>query len=169
MVVKDGALVSWRDDPTGIDTRNRKRKTGPIFAECGWHYGCSLIAPTEAYLSINGWEENCDGLGFEDVVTGHLLSNAGWNFIYDPSMMTYESSELHHIGGSMKRTDKGISPHDKSHAILASTRMRKWAPNYWGYEELRGFRQRILNGEPFPNRGIPKNDWYDNELLRNME
>jgi hypothetical protein len=168
LVVENGLVTSYEGDHLGVDTRNRKGKTGPIMCRGEWHYGCSLIAPTEAYLSINGWDENCDGMGYEDVVTGTLLENAGWKFVYDPAMMTYESQELHHMEEPMKRVDKGISPNDKSHAILQSTRMRKWAPNYFGDEGIRGLRQKVLNGMPFPPISCPEHDWFDKQPLSEM-
>jgi hypothetical protein len=127
-----------------------------------------LAAPIQSYLSINGWDENCDGMGYEDVVTGALLENAGWHFIYDPSMLTWESHECHEVDIPMKRIDKGISPKDKSHAILASTRMRKWSPNYFGAEGISGLRQKVLQGEPFPIGQIPEHDWFDKQPLIEM-
>lgn len=166
--VEQGSVVSYRANQMGLDMRNRKEKTAPIVCRGEWHYGCSLIAPTEAYLSINGWDENCDGMGYEDVVTGALLENAGWKFVYDPNMMTYESEELHVDNFSMKRTDKGISPKDKSHAILYSTRMRKWSPNYFGEGGIRGLRQKILAGEMFSPIGCPAHDWFDGQPLKEM-
>jgi len=166
--VENGLVKSYKPNLLGVDTRNRRGREGLIMCRGEWHYGCSLIAPVESYLSVNGWDENCDGMGYEDVVTGALLENAGWNFIYDWSMMTYESEELHHDEFPMKRIDKGISPRDKSHAILNSIRMRKWAPNYFGEEGISGLRQRILKGESFPKIMIPENDWFDGQPLSEM-
>jgi hypothetical protein len=107
-------------------------------------------------------------MGYEDVVTGQLLTNAGWKFVYDPSMMTYESQELHAEPLGMKRADPGVSPNDKSHAILHSTRLRKWASNYFGEEGIRGLRQRVLAGEPFPITNIPEHEWFTKQPLREM-
>jgi len=166
--VENGLVVSYKGDHLGVDTRNRKGKAGPIMCRGEWHYGCSLIAPTEAYLSIHGWDENCEGMGYEDVVTGALLENAGWTFVYDPDMMTYESQELHEEEIPMKRVDKGVSPKDKSHAILHSTRMRKWAPNYFGEGGIRAVRDRVLKGGQFDNWSIPSCDWFDGQPLSEM-
>lgn len=165
--VESGNVISFIDDPLGMDIRNRFSKESIIPCDGGWLYGSSVI-PVEALLTINGWDENCDGMGYEDVVTGRLLANSGRNFVYDPGMMVYECQECHESPDVLKRIDKGISPNDKSHAILASTRMRKLASNYFGEEGIRGLRKRVLNGEPFPISNIPAHDWFDKQPLSEM-
>lgn len=165
--VEDGVVTGFREDPNGIDIRNRKYKLSPVSCRGEWHWGSSLVAPVEAYLSINGWDENCDGMGYEDVVTGQLLENAGWKFVYDPRMLTWEDQELHQQMPRMKRQDKGVSPKDKSHAIMESVRYRKWASNYFE-GDIRGLRQRVLDGEPFPIVQVPDRDWFDGQLLSEM-
>lgn len=165
--VEDGVVTGFREDPNGIDIRNRKYKLSPVSCRGEWHWGSSLVAPVEAYLSINGWDENCDGMGYEDVVTGQLLENAGWKFVYDPRMLTWEDQELHQQMPRMKRQDKGVSPKDKSHAIMESVRYRKWASNYFE-GDIRGLRQRVLAGEPFPIVQVPDRDWFDGQLLSEM-
>ncbi len=166
--VEDGILKSYTPDPHGIDHRTLIARNGPIICSGEWLYGSSLVAPVEALLNVNGWDENCDGMGYEDVVTGEVLKNAGCRFMYDPQMKTFESQELHQQPDRMLRMDKGISPNDKSHAILESARQRKWCPNYFGEEGIRGLRNRVLNGEPFPISKIPEHDWYDGRPLSEM-
>lgn len=165
--VENGLVKSFVSDPHGIDHRLSK-VNGLHPCRGQWFYGSSMVCPVEALLSINGWDENCDGMGYEDVVTGQVIENAGIKLLYDPQMKTIESQELHQQPYRMLRLDKGVSPNDKSHAALDNARKTKWCPNYFGDEGIRGLRERVLNGEPFPVVQIPEHDWYDSQLLKEM-
>lgn len=166
--VENGLIKNCVPDPHGIDHRLSKANGKLQYCHGEWFYGSSMVCPVEALLSINGWDENCDGMGYEDVVTGQVVENAGIKLLYDPQMKTIESQELHQQPYRMLRLDKGISPNDKSHAALAFARKTKWCPNYFGAEGIRGLRARVLSGEPFPIVNIPEHDWYDSQPLREM-
>jgi hypothetical protein len=170
-VAEDGVITSFEDHPGGHDNRYPLGKDGEsVPATGGWLYGCSLVAPVEAFLSIGGFPEAlCDGLSFEDVIAGIMLENRGWKIRYDRSMMTYESEEGHSDGLVMKRSDYGISPNDKSHAVLKMARDGlSFHPNYFGDEGIRGLRQRVLAGEPFPVMKIPEHEWYTGTPLKDL-
>jgi hypothetical protein len=67
----------------------------------------------------------------------------------------------------MKKTDKGVSPNDKSHAALNIANGTKYFENY--YEGgIRKMREEVLSGKPFPIVQIPDRDWYDGQLLSEM-
>jgi hypothetical protein len=169
LVVKNG-LVESSDLPvgdSGVDDR-LKRVTKDV-SECdgGWLYGCSFVAPLEDLLEVGGLPEYCDGLGSEDYCLGIALRNAGKHLKLDRRMMTMESEELHFTEPPMKRTDKGVSPNDKSHAALRIAQGSKYFPNY--YEGgIRALREHVLAGNPFPICQIPTTDWYDNQPLSEM-
>lgn len=171
LVVEYGNVVSFTDHPGGHDNR-MAHVSGPGPHPCGgnWMYGCSLAAPVEAFLEINGYPEAlCDGMGFEDVIAGIMLEKKGYSFAYDPRMMTYESEELHHQLPVMKRSDYGVSPNDKSHAVLFAARNgHGWHPNYFGEEGIRGLRARVLRGEPFPVVQIPQHEWFTKTPLSEL-
>lgn len=171
LVVDNGNIVSFTPFPPGVDNR-LSHVTGDAPVPCGgnWMYGCSLIAPVEAFLEINGFPEAlCDGMGFEDVICGLQLSAKGYKFEYRPAMMTYESDELHAQLPVMKRSDYGVSPQDKSHHVLHwAQHCDGWHPNYFGAEHLRGLRQRILAGEDFPVVQIPDREWFTGKLLSEL-
>jgi hypothetical protein len=135
-----------------------------------WMFGCSLVAPVQAFLDINGWPEAlCDGLGMEDVIAGIMLAKKGYQFRYDRRMLTYESEELHAQLPVMKRSDYGISPNDKSHAVLAMAQNGTgWHPNYFGEGGIAGLRQRVLAGEPFPIMRIPEHEFYTGKPLSEL-
>lgn len=170
MIVEYGKLVSYVDYPQGQDFRVRDCKVKDGASPCppAWNFGCSLCGPVEAYLSINGWPEACDGLSYEDCITGIALANRGWKFEFNPKMMTVESDEHHSLNRPFMRWDKGVSPNDKSHAMLRTWSRASFFDNYFGEEGIRGLRKRVLAGDQFPIVGIPEHDWYDGMPLREM-
>lgn len=171
VVAEDGQVVSFDDHPQGHDNRFGGGKDNEG-VPCGgnWLYGCSLLAPVQAFLDINGWPEAwCDPLSFEDCIAGIMLTKKGWKMEYRRSMLTLESEERHHDGTVMKRSDYGISPDDKSHAVLRMAQEGNgWHPNYFGEEGIAGLRQRILKGEPFPIMRIPEHEWYTGIALKTL-
>jgi hypothetical protein len=171
LVVANGNIVSYTDHPGGHDNRFQYGKDDQG-VECGgnWLYGCSLTAPVQAFLDINGWPEAwCDGLSFEDCICGIMLSKKGYKFRYVRSMMTYESEEMHAQLPIMKRSDYGVSPNDKSHAVLhAAQNGDGWHPNYFGEEGFAGLRRRVLAGEPFPIVQIPQHEFFTSTPLKDL-
>jgi hypothetical protein len=170
LVVENGEVKSFTEFEAGKDTR-QKFTLSPLHP-CvgGWLYGCSCAMPVEALLKIGGWPEFCDGLGFEDCVCGVALKNANdYPMFYDSKMMTYESEELHHVEPALKKTDKGISPDDKSHrAINIVQNGQKFFDNYYK-GGIRTERERVLRGEPFEIRNNPQHCWYDGQLVSEMK
>lgn len=171
LVVENGEVVSCTSFDGGIDNRLKHvGGEGPHACGGNWMYGCSLIAPVEAFLSIGGWPEAlCDGMGFEDCIAGLMLEKRGYRFQYNPAMMTFESDELHAQLPVMRREDYGISPNDKSHAVLRIAQNGDGHhPNYFGDEGIRGLRKRVLAGEPFPVMKIPDREFFTGTLLSEL-
>ena len=166
--VEEGVAVSYESFPVGVDSRLAQAGSDVWPCTGSWMFGCSLAAPVEALLTVNGWDENADGLGSEDYCMGIRLQNAGYTFRYDKRMMTLESEEAHFEEKPFRRTDKGVSPNDKSHAILKMAMESKYAPNYFGEGGIRAVRERALNGWPFPITGCPTCDWFDGEPISQM-
>ncbi len=165
LVVEDGNVKTFTYFDQGND--NRRSRVSQDVTPCSgdWLYGCSCAMPVEALLTIGGWLEICDGMGFEDVCTGIVLNNAGYGFRYDRRMMTYESEEAHFEEPPMKRTDKGQSPLDKSHALLRIARSgQKYFDNFYD-GGIRAERERALRGEPFTIRKIPDRCFFDGKLI----
>jgi glycosyltransferase involved in cell wall biosynthesis len=168
LVVDQGRIVSFEEFPGGLDSR--LRHAGEVVS-CGgdWLYGCSVAGPVEAFLAVNGWPEAFDGLSFEDVCMGICLGNTNrFSFRYDKAMMTLESEEDHYKEKPMIRSDFGVSPKDKSHAALNIAKSSKWFPNYFGEEGIRGLRERVLRGEPFPIVQVPDRCWFTGRLLSEL-
>ncbi len=131
-------------------------------------YGCSLAGPVEAFLQINGFPEHCDGLGSEDYIAGIVLENNGWKIMYDRRMLTLESEEAHHFDKAFKRSDFGVSPNDKSHAVLNMAYQQKEFPNYFGEGGIRALRENILAGGEFPIMKIPEHCWFSGTALKDL-
>lgn len=168
LVVEKGRVVSCEEFAGGLDSR--LRHVGDIVS-CGgdWMYGCSVAGPVEAFLCVNGWPEAFDGLSFEDVCMGICIGNTNkFSFRYDKSMLTLESEEDHYKEKPFIRSDFGVSPRDKSHSALNIAKQSKWFPNFFGEEGIRGLRERVLKGEPFPILQVPDREWFTGKLLSDL-
>ncbi len=174
MVVEEGNLISHEPFAPGVDTRWKHGKEGAkIVAAGSWLYGCSMAAPVEALLKINGWDERCDcrGQGAEDYCTGIILERAGYPMFYDLRMLTYESEEHHHIEPPLKREIPVVpGKKDATHEMLAFVMNPNATvcPNYFDTGGIRVLREKILRGEPFPPCGIPEHCWYSGTPLREL-
>lgn len=169
LVVEEGEVKSFKEYPGGRDSRwNRGHDNKPMPVDGDAMFGCSFVGPVEAFLTVGGFPEFVDGMSFEDVLMGIAMQNAGFKFAYVRKMLTLESEELHHVEPAFKRTDKGISPADKSHAALNMVKSGcKYFENY--YEGgIRKMREEVLSGKPFPVVQIPEFDWFDGKPLRDM-
>jgi hypothetical protein len=173
LVVEAGRVVNYEE--FSKDSRLPMAPMGqPV--SCAGHvlFGCSLAAPVEAYLSVNGWPEDlCDGLGFEDCMMGHAMGNRNqWAFRYDPRMMTLESEEHHghrHSDMVFRHEDYGQSPNDKSHSVLSIGRASNWFPNSFADGGIRKIRADVLRGEPFPIMQNPRHEWYTKTPLEELK
>lgn len=169
LVVEDGVPTSYEQPASGIDNRMQiaRDEEGPCKGE--WLYGCSLVAPVEALLSVDGFPSAiCDGLGFEDCLMGIVLENAGYKFRFNKRLFTLESEEAHFEEPAMKRSDYGTSPDDKSHRALNIARQSKTFDNGFGPGGIRALRERVLAGEPFPVKGTPAHEWYTGTPLQDL-
>lgn len=169
LVVKDGLAVSYEEFPQGIDNRLSHTNGAPIQCSGQWLYGCSLVAPVEALLAVGGWPEDLTGaLGFEDCLLGIALQNAGFSFWYDPNMLTLESEEAHFEDKPFFKTDKGVSPNDKSHAALRTVKNGTKYFDNCVEGGMRKVRADFLAGKPFPVMRTPEHDWFDGQSLREV-
>lgn len=164
--------ATFDDHPAGKDSRwDHGKDDKAIKCAPNWLFGCSLAAPVNAFLKINGWPEVADstGVGAEDCFVGMALAATGHQLRYDRRMFTLESEERHHQGDKMLRIDKGAigTPDSKSHALVRMLDGCKWFPNDFGpFPDLAALRQHILNGGQFPIINRPTVDWYDKMDLR---
>lgn len=168
--VDNGNIVHFSNDTIGVDNRFQYgNDLAPVPCEGQWLYGCSFSCPTQLLIDANGSDEACDGLGFEDCILGIRLANQGAHFQYDRRLLTYESEEAHHFDKIMRRTDKGVSPNDKSHAILALARSSTRSENlHLGIEGIKGLRNFCADGQPIPLPDGPTHDWYDGQPISEM-
>lgn len=176
LVVKDGLVAShlpFEDFRQGVDNRLIHTNSHPIQCSGEWLYGCSLVIPTDVLVSVGGFCSELSGtLGFEDCLTGIALQNAGHSFWYDPTMLTLESEEAHFEEKPFFKTDKGVSPNDKSHAALRTVRNgMKYFENSMPPGGIRKVREDFLAGKgwPWPATAVqPEHDWFDGQSLREV-
>jgi hypothetical protein len=162
--VRNG-VVQGSEKVTGVDNRLALARGRTVKANGAWAYGCNLALPLELALQVNGYPERADGLSFEDVLFGMVLHNNGFPMRYDPAMKVTQDRTPSELDAPFKRSDKGVSPNDKSHASLTVIGGVKRSENE---HNLRAVREAVLKGEPFPLPDPTKEyrDWYDNSLIK---
>ena len=171
-----GSYERLEDGKIVPDGRRASSPSGRRNCGGSWLYGCTWALPLAWALEVNGFEEGCDGMGGEDYIFGLNLAAAGHRLDFEPSLfVSLERSSYASTGTNghaispvpPKRTDKGVSPNDKSHAALARFGKRsrtEFTP------DLVEIRRRIQIGEgwPQPAKDPEPRDWYDSQLIREM-
>lgn len=180
LVVEKGEVKSF--NPGSVDNRYGNGVPEQSSAGGASMYGCSVAMPVQALLDVNGWPEDlCDGLSFEDVITGIVIGRTNkYSFRYDRTMLTYESEEAHSEDEAMRREDwhfengqaklGGNGHNDKSHAVLSAANSLTRFDNYFGegFADIGALRQHVLRGGEFPIRKKPDHDWYSKVPLRDL-
>lgn len=166
MKVESGKIVE-PGEVIGLDPRNPgHRRFEPIMTYGGDYFGCLTALPLEWCLEMNGWSEDCDGLGLEDVVFGNMLVRNGHITKFDPSFQIIEDRPRDSGWGMPKRTDKGVSPRDKSHALLERHNGKKRCTDY--QIDLRTEREKVLAGGKWSAPNGASHDWWDGQPLGEM-
>lgn len=162
-VIRHGGIVTGEDGR--LSHANELKAPNPF--QCGgeWMFGCTFSLPTEWMLQVNGQDETCDGLSSEDSIFGLMVQNFGYQIFFDRGMEIVEDRTPGEIGIPMIRKDKGVSPNDKSHALLDMLKGRQRAMHPL---DLRVLRSETLRGMKFPIPTEPSKDWYDGQLLKDM-
>lgn len=171
-VGSDGLVHGFTPNPAGQDHRLAVITDHSKAASCSgaWCFGCGGAYPLEWALAVNGYDEAADGLSFEDVIFGLMLEKQGCDLRFDPRMKVLQDRTPALLEPPFRRTDKGTSPNDKSHALLNMVLQggRHSAPNYFPEGGLRALRQHVLAGEAFPTAQIPCHDWFDGAEIKDM-
>jgi hypothetical protein len=158
MKVENGVIV----DEGTIDSLDQRQQLDYPQPTKDWYGGHGAL-PLSWCLAVNGFSEDfCDGLGLEDCMFGLTLYNAGFPICYDSRMRIIEDRTQGEIDGALRRTDKGVSPDDKSHAIVAKFQGATTSMNSF---ELGEVRDRVLHGQPFPPPSASPNDFFDGQPI----
>jgi len=167
--VVNGEAVHFIQQASGVDSRwPIGSDTEPVRIGGGQMFGASVAGPVEAFLKVNGFDEDCDSMGSEDYICGLMLEAAGYKLMYDRRMFTLESEERHGLETPFLRIIKK-HPDDASWNILNRVRDGSRRRGYCSWlGGLGDLRNRVLAGEPFPNTGKPTNDWRDGQPLSEM-
>lgn len=158
-MIKHFTPTDGKDSRVGSDA-------GAVRAPGEWFFGCNFALPLEWALQVNGCDETCDGLSAQDCIFGLMLQNNGFPLMYDKRMAVVEDRTPEYLGPVMIRRDKGVSPNDKSHALVTMLMGLKRAMHPF---DLRDVRNKVLAGEPFPVPTEPTHDWFDGQPLSEMQ
>lgn len=158
-----------------IGTDKRLETSPKLMRNCphSWFFGCTFALPLEVALKINGFEEGCDGMSMEDVIFGLNLRNAGYHITFDPNLRMIEDrtegeiSSGHSMGGVMRRTDKGKSPDDKTHAALKRFGVLKRTEFTADLVGLRDYYRAKKAWPPLPIS--ERTDWYDGQPISDFQ
>ncbi len=142
-----------------------KHLCNPYEAPGEWTYGCSLALPLEWALQVNGFDESFDGASGEDYIFGLTLKNNGFPIKFDLRMGMIEDRTPGHLGPTIIRQDKGVSPNDRSHWLLNKHRTQRRSQHQW---DLRQVRAAAITGHGFPVPSWPNRDPYDGQPLSEM-
>lgn len=164
-----GTYTKEQDGVLTIDHRIERKPEGMVNCGGGWLFGGTFALPLEWALKVNGFEEGCDGLSMEDVIFGLNLQNAGYRIDFAADMLVKQERSVAHTN-TYKRTDKGVSPADKSHAALERFGKRSRTEFTPDLKALRDQRFMLGHAEyeiPDP-KIIEYRDWYDGSLISQM-
>jgi hypothetical protein len=164
-VIEHGGIITATD--VRIQHMESNGLANPLPHSGEWCFGCNLALPLEWCLEVNGFDETCDGISGEDTMFGLMLHNNGFPIRFDKRMMMIEDRTPDEIGPVMRRQDKGVSPNDKSHALLARLKGLKRALNEPCGWDLRKVRADVRRNKPFPEPPqVEYRDWYDGQLIK---
>lgn len=165
--------VETRGDVSIITRDHRMDKHPRGHRNCGggWLFGCTMALPLAWALEVNGFEEGCDSLTGEDYMFGLMLHNAGRRIDYDAELFVTIDRTIGNASckAAYVCTDKGVSPHDKSHAALARFGKRKRTEFTPELRELRA-RWHTLNlgAAAWPMPDPEMRDWFDGQRVVEM-
>lgn len=168
MVVENGVIVH-----AGTVIGTDHRSGAPSNCSGQWMFGCVTLAPLDWWLGINGSPEKCNGLGFEDAITGILFDNANRPMNFDSRAKIIEDRTVGGLLGDkpMHRESKERHPHDsgdKAHTLLRWA--RAGADRSDNDFDIRQMRLAVEKGDGFPS--VPEGesfDWFDNQPLSEMK
>lgn len=98
MLIENGLLIS--SEVEGEDSRWKMCGDGRNKGYASWLFGCSVGMPLDTALQVNGWDNICDCMGYEDCLMGLQLQKLTNDFVYDKNVLTIESSEHHFLEGN---------------------------------------------------------------------
>lgn len=159
-----GPYDKHEDTHVSIDHRRQRAPNGLRGCGGSWAFGGNFCLPLAWLLEVNGCEEGCDPTGQEDCILGLMLERNGRRIDFDARMSVQQDRTGHVHPLEFPRMDRGISPNDRSHAMLTRFATRKrteFTPN------LVDLRAHIAAGGPWPvpDPLFPHRDWYDDSLV----
>ena len=164
-VIKNAGIIIGEDNRIQYVKQHYRHLRNPYSCPGEWFYSASFALSMEWELKVNGFDESCDSSGGEDSIHGLMLQNNDFPIFYDTRMMVIEDRTPEFLGETMHRKDKGRSPEDKSHALLARLRGHKRSQHPW---DIRTLRTNVQRGMSWPGATWPVSDFYDGEQVKDF-
>lgn len=166
MKVEDGVITNG-GEVLGYDSR-KQRNNAPTTTYGGKWFGCCNALPLEWCIAVNGYDESTCGMRYEDTIFGEMLARNGYTTKFDPRMKVIQDRTMPESKMNIRGEDKGLSPNDKSHALLRRTDGQKRATHDF---DIRAVREAVQRGEPFPpvDLNLEHRDWYDGMLVKDFD
>lgn len=178
LVVEDGEVKSFTENPSGVDSRwSRGSDAGIVPWSGAGLFGCSFGAPLELLLTVNGNDETTDGQSAEDYDLGIRLERAGGKFWLNRNMLTYESEEMHAVEPSLPRESKLVSPdrlppgytgNPMSDHVMLNRVTKESRFTTIGGTDLRSARDEFLASGCVKIPTEPTHDWRDGKPLAEL-
>ncbi|HEY1778186.1 MAG TPA: glycosyltransferase [Solirubrobacteraceae bacterium] len=183
MVVRRGILNSSRLDTSGLDSRwqlgSEERR---VAVGGGALFGCSLGAPRELLLQLNGFDELCDAIAGEDGQLGYRLEHAEVPIYYDRRMLTIESVEDHTQEPVLARLNQVAHPavymaRLREFGVQERCRPGGWDNEHMIFDLVHGQRATASIGNHADLRALdpgaleattatfPRHHWFDQQPL----
>jgi glycosyltransferase involved in cell wall biosynthesis len=122
MVVTNGNLISCRSEKGGIDSRwNQGTEFREIHGSQLYGYSAS---PLSVILQVNGYDEICNTLGYEDLHYGIMVSKLKIPVYYNRKVVFYESEELADQGDVFTRRDP-LLPKEEYEMLMVKYNVEK--------------------------------------------
>jgi glycosyltransferase involved in cell wall biosynthesis len=124
--VVDGKVITKREEQSGIDSRWNQ---GTEFREMHGSqlYGYSA-SPLSVVLRVNGYDEICNTLGYEDLHYGILVSKLKIPVYYNKKVVFYESEELADQGNVFTRRDPLLTKEHYESLMVKYNVTKRWKP-----------------------------------------
>ena len=170
-VADDGAIVSFRPTPGGVDSRISQITSDWQRAPGDWLYGGTFSLPMRFALAVNGKDECYMGINGADYDFGLRLERFGTPIFATKSCGRYENKDdVEPRAAQCNKHWKGVDgPYTNNYLINDLKRTtRTWTRG--NDYKLKEVRERVLKmGEAgFPEVKPNQRHWVDNQLLAEM-
>lgn len=164
LIVENGQINRFLWTKHGEDTR-----IGPLHGKMpchgAWLYGPCFGLHLNTLLAVNGADEACNGIGYEDTCLGQRLNNLGVPIFYDKRLKVFESEEAHYepINDKLIRMSRKVNNDPREVGRIISD-LTTTAIHSIGSPNLEAVRKIYNITKSFPDP-VPPYIWADGKSL----